>query len=351
MPPEHIQGFTCTIIDVLYKFGAVVLKFCKLNTLSVMLPTHLCFKCVYVRVCVSACVRVCVCVYFSGVLSQRGWGVTYTPERICALKGSSVNMSCTYSYPPSHTVQKTFWVIYDWNSKQEGEDLSKDSEYSHRVEYLGNKNSDCTFRINQLRETDSGTYRFRFLTDHVNRKYTSQLGVTLEVTDLQVMVNPDTVTEGQSVRLICSTTCTLTGSPAFIWYRDGSPLSFTDQSHQFTASSEDRGSYTCAVKGYELHSPAVALNVIYPPKSVSVSVTPSGEIVEGSSVTLTCSSDANPPVQRHTWYKNNGNELSWKESSYTIKSITLQDAGEYYCEAENAIGTKRSQITLKVLCE
>ncbi|KAG5855771.1 hypothetical protein ANANG_G00000080, partial [Anguilla anguilla] len=75
------------------------------------------------------------------------------------------------------------------------------------------------------------------------------------------MVYPDTVTEGQSVRLTCSTTCTLTGSPAFIWYRDGSPLSFTDQSHQFTASSEDRGSYTCAVKGYELRSPAVALNV------------------------------------------------------------------------------------------
>ncbi|KAG5855780.1 hypothetical protein ANANG_G00000230, partial [Anguilla anguilla] len=98
-------------------------------------------------------------------------------------------------------------------------------------------------------------------------------------TDLQVMVYPDTVTEGQSVRLTCSTTCTLTGSPAFIWYRDGSPLSFTDQSHLFRASSEDRGSYTCAVKGYELQSPAVTLNVRYSPKSTSVSVSPSGEIM------------------------------------------------------------------------
>uniref|UniRef100_A0A0E9PKP5 Uncharacterized protein n=1 Tax=Anguilla anguilla TaxID=7936 RepID=A0A0E9PKP5_ANGAN len=56
-------------------------------------------------------------------------------------------MSCTYSYPTDYTVQKTFWFIYDWDSKQEGEDLSKASEYSHRVEYPGDKNSDCSFRI------------------------------------------------------------------------------------------------------------------------------------------------------------------------------------------------------------
>ncbi|KAG5855776.1 hypothetical protein ANANG_G00000150, partial [Anguilla anguilla] len=141
-------------------------------------------------------------------------------------------MSCTYSYPTSHTVQKTFWFIHWKNLGPEG------NEYSDRVEYLGDMNKDSTFRINQLRESDSGTYRFRFLTDPDGETYFGKSGITLAVTDLQVMVNPDTVTEGQSVRLTCSTTCTLTGSPAFIWYRDGSPLSFTDQSHQFTASSE-----------------------------------------------------------------------------------------------------------------
>ncbi|KAJ8332894.1 hypothetical protein SKAU_G00417900 [Synaphobranchus kaupii] len=160
------------------------------------------------------------------------------------------------------------------------------------------------------------------------------------------MVNPDTVTEGQIVTLTCSTTCTLTGSPAFIWYWNGSPLSLTNQRVYFTASIEDAGKYSCAVKGYEdLRTPAVALNVRYPPKRISVSVSSSGEILEGSSVTLTCSSDANPPVQNYTWFKNNRgvfSETGGPEESYTIKKITQQDAGEYYCKAGNGIGTNSS---------
>ncbi|KAJ8245000.1 hypothetical protein COCON_G00236530 [Conger conger] len=106
----------------------------------------------------------------SGVLGQNGWGVTYTPKRICALKGSPVDMRCTYSYPTSHKVQKAFWFIRR-SPPQEPEDLSQDPEYSGRVK--------------------------------------------LTVTALQVRMNPGSVTEGQSVTLTCKTTCTLTGSPVF----------------------------------------------------------------------------------------------------------------------------------------
>ncbi|KAJ8287464.1 hypothetical protein COCON_G00001230 [Conger conger] len=238
---------------------------------------------------------------------------------------------------------------------QEPEDLSLDPEYSGRVEYLQNQIRDSTFRIKQLRESDSQTYCFRFQSTH-GGKYTGQPGVSLTVTALQVRVNPGSVTEGQSVTLTCSTTCTLTGSPAFTWYRDGSPLSFTTQTHRLTASSEDGGTYSCAVKGSELlPSPAVSLTVNYPPKSTSVSVSPSGEIVEGSSVTLTCSSDANPPVQRYTWFKKTGSvSLEILQTSlsqkYTIEKIESSGDGEYYCVARNSIGRGRSpDIHLNVL--
>ncbi|XP_061095318.1 B-cell receptor CD22-like isoform X2 [Conger conger] len=284
-----------------------------------------------------------ILLYVSGVLGQNGWRVTYTPETICGLKGSSVDMRCSYLYPKSHTVQKTFWFIHQ-NPIPELDDLSLDPEYSDRVEYLGNKKNNCTFRINQLRESDREAYHFRFLTNREDSRYTGRPGLTLEVTALRVIMYPDTVTEGQSVTLTCSTTCTLTGLPAFTWYRDRSPLSFTTQTHQLTASSEDGGRYSCAVKGYgHLPSPAVALTVNYPPQGTTVSF--SGEIVEGSSVTLTCSSDANPPVNRYTWLKGNrtvSSATGGPEASYTIKHITRQDSGEYYCEAGNWIGTHRS---------
>ncbi|KAJ8332900.1 hypothetical protein SKAU_G00417960 [Synaphobranchus kaupii] len=166
------------------------------------------------------------------------------------------------------------------------------------------------------------------------------------------MVNADTVTEGQIVTLTCSTTCTLTGSPAFIWYRNGSPLSLTNQKHLFTASPEVSGSYICAVKGYEhLPSLAVALNVKYAPKDTSVSVSPSDEILEGSSVTLTCSSDANPPVQRYTWFKKTGAVSSWRGSgqSLTVANILSKDSGQYYCKAQNQQGAQNSTaVTIDV---
>ncbi|KAJ8332962.1 hypothetical protein SKAU_G00418580 [Synaphobranchus kaupii] len=55
---------------------------------------------------------------------------------------------------------------------------------------------------------------------------------------------------------------------------------------------------------------SLTLRVLYPPKYTSVSVSPSGSVLEGSSVTLTCSSNANPPVQNYTWYKVNGRDMN-----------------------------------------
>uniref|UniRef100_A0AAZ3S353 Ig-like domain-containing protein n=1 Tax=Oncorhynchus tshawytscha TaxID=74940 RepID=A0AAZ3S353_ONCTS len=108
----------------------------------------------------------------------------------------------------------------------------------------------------------------------------------------------------------------------------------------YSISSEDADSYFCTVKGHEdLSSPAV-----YKPKT-SVSVSPSGEIVEGSSVTLTCSSDANPPVQSYTWWykKNGGDYQSMTGPQHVFNQIQSSDTGEYYCESQNEMGTDMSR--------
>ncbi|KAL6482257.1 hypothetical protein MHYP_G00103370 [Metynnis hypsauchen] len=163
---------------------------------------------------------------------------------------------------------------------------------------------------------------------------------------------PEEVTEGETADLTCKTTCSLT-DPTFIWYKDGRPLTTktikNNQLHLQTVSSEDAGSYSCAVRGDQhLHSTAHSLRVRYRPKNVSVSISPSGEIVEGSSVTLTCSSDGNPPVKIYTWFK--GSASVGEGKTYSIPDIRSEDNGEYTCQSWNYHRKRRStavQINVK----
>ncbi|KAL6481947.1 hypothetical protein MHYP_G00100270 [Metynnis hypsauchen] len=176
---------------------------------------------------------------------------------------------------------------------------------------------------------------------------TVSLLVLIFISDLQVEV-PERVIEGDNVTLTCKTTCSLTVSPTFTWYRNGHPLtSSTNKLHLQPVSREDAGSYDCAVWSQNLLSRKVTLHVRYGPKSVSVSISPSGVIVEGSSVTLTCSSDANPPVE-YNWFK--GTSLLSKGKTYIMKKISSVDSGEYKCRSSNEHGEKLSEaLTLNVL--
>ena len=118
------------------------------------------------------------------VQGQNGWGVTYTSTQICALKGSTVTIHCTYRYPSrikgtSTVVKETFWFTKESNGVYV--DLTTYLEYSGRVQYHCDKN-DCTLRITDLRESDSAEYTFMFITNQPGGRFTGSPGVTLTVT-------------------------------------------------------------------------------------------------------------------------------------------------------------------------
>uniref|UniRef100_A0A4W5N654 Ig-like domain-containing protein n=1 Tax=Hucho hucho TaxID=62062 RepID=A0A4W5N654_9TELE len=187
------------------------------------------------------------------VLGQKDWGVTYTKKSICALKGSTVKLSCSYTYPRGR-VTTTFWFT---KNDAEGNPvrLSDDPDYKRRVKYSWDKKKGHTLTIRDLRESDSATYKFRFITDQTGGKYTGDPGVTLSLTGLLVKVIP----AGKRRTLTCSTTCTLTDNPTptNIWYKNRQPVK-KDSSSMYSISSEDADSYSCTVKGREdLRSPAV----------------------------------------------------------------------------------------------
>ncbi|XDV16367.1 hypothetical protein PO909_016117 [Leuciscus waleckii] len=285
----------------------------------------------------------------SGVSSD-DWSVSYSPSHICALNDSTVIMRCTYKYPTGYQIKEVFWTKGPILRGVELLDLSEDPEYSQRLQYLGDKQQNCTVRLSHVTLKDSHMYYFRFITDKADGKWTGESGVTLTVTDLQVE-SPERVTEGDSVNLRCKSSCALTDRATFIWYRNSQPLTERrDRNNELLLQSvrrEDSGRYSCAVDGHTHISPAVQLNVMYPPKNVSVSISPSGVIMEGDSVTLNCISDSNPPAEI-SWFKRGTFVGSGR--IFNISKISSDDSGEYKCKSINEHGWKYSDaVTLNVM--
>ncbi|XP_062391259.1 sialoadhesin-like [Sardina pilchardus] len=164
--------------------------------------------------------------------------------------GSSVDISCTYWYPRDDSIKEMFWVH---NQKS-----------MHR--HAGEKENSCTLRLEDIRESHSGEYTFSFTTGK-GQNYSGLPGVNISVTDLQVWAHPDTVKERDKATLTCNTTCTLSNDTTFIWYKNGQPVTDKNSTrdnklHLNLVSSEDAGSYSCAVRGYEsLSSTTVSLTV------------------------------------------------------------------------------------------
>ncbi|XP_047433433.1 uncharacterized protein LOC125003508 [Mugil cephalus] len=158
------------------------------------------------------------------VLHQTCNKVTYTDRSICAIKGSSVDISSTYSYYYDSFVESKFWFSPDrsrqWMNPSQPEDLSKDSQYSGRVQVLEPWRGRSTLRITNLTESDSSEYHFKFKTRRF--EWRSVLpGTTLTVTALQVQVTRIiSVHQSQTeAELKCLSSCSPAGR-LYVWFKN-----------------------------------------------------------------------------------------------------------------------------------
>ncbi|XP_048105085.1 B-cell receptor CD22-like [Alosa alosa] len=166
---------------------------------------------------------------------------------------------------------------------------------------------------------------------------------------MSVSVGPSgEIVEGDSVTLICNSDA---NPPVhnYTWYRrsgDKTAQVATGLKYSITnTSTAHRGHYYCEARNdIGVKSTDVTLlNIRYSPKSISVSASLSGDLSEGTTVTLTCSSDANPPVHNHTWYMKSGAEALIRGTGESISfNVTSDTSGLYYCEAKNEIGSQNS---------
>ncbi len=207
----------------------------------------------------------------------------YETESICALKGSTVNMSCSYTYPQQYKLTDTFWI----NRPDEPiKSLKEYPEYKDRIEFIEDRQKKHSIlRLHNITENDERVYYFRLITTTEKEKWTGQPGIQLKVSGnplhsfisinnfiswswldrcvspaLQVKA-PQLVMEKEAVNLTCETTCSLTDG--FIWYKNGQALQIQSETLQLQSERSDSGRYSCAVRGHQhLPSPAVSVTVM-----------------------------------------------------------------------------------------
>uniref|UniRef100_A0A3P9N5Y8 Ig-like domain-containing protein n=1 Tax=Poecilia reticulata TaxID=8081 RepID=A0A3P9N5Y8_POERE len=266
----------------------------------------------------------------SAVQSQNSWDVIYHQTQICAVTGSAVTISCRFSPPirDRDAVLETLWFL---NGRPVGQRSEPDS--AGRVQALCGPTA-CTLRLTDLRESDSGRYRFWFRTDRGS--HCGSPGVSLTVTGNISLKHK----HEDRIFFLCGSSCSA-GLHSFIWIRNGEKIQNENQTVSVPVYSGD--TYSCALEGFdEFPSPSV-----YPPLPPSVSVSPSAEVQEGSSVTLTCSSDANPAAS-YSWYKEDEEAPRASGQNFIITDVGPEHSGNYSCRAENTRGRQSSTVHLEV---
>uniref|UniRef100_A0A3Q1GYK1 Ig-like domain-containing protein n=1 Tax=Anabas testudineus TaxID=64144 RepID=A0A3Q1GYK1_ANATE len=151
-----------------------------------------------------------------------------------------------------------------------------------------------------------------------------------------VSVSPQSeIMEGSSVTLTCNSEAQ--SAVNYTWYKKNQTLLNKEPQLVFSSiQSSDSGEFYCS-----------NFSVLHRPNLPSVSVSPS-EIVEGSSVNLTCSSDANPAAN-YTWYKENEESPKASGQIFTITDIRAEHSGNYYCEVQNSVGRHNNTLHLTVV--
>uniref|UniRef100_H3BXV7 Ig-like domain-containing protein n=1 Tax=Tetraodon nigroviridis TaxID=99883 RepID=H3BXV7_TETNG len=271
--------------------------------------------------------------------------VTFENPDICALKGSSVYFRCFYNCSEDETVTDVAWYKGGQKDAQWIHFKLADVPLLHnRSEYLGDMRHDCSLAIHDVQQNDSGHYYFHFDTDAFGRR--SKTSVYLSVTEMEASVRPSpTVRPGWAVWLECQTSCP---NPV-TWFKDGEPVTSTE----FQAQIEDAGNYICAIEGEEsVQSDPVTLDVQYPPLNVHVEVSYTGSLTWGNSVSLSCSSAANPAAENYTWYRGDDSPSSMvpvgSGQVFSITSLEPSHLGWYLCKSQNLLGENSSMQMLNV---
>jgi len=112
----------------------------------------------------------------SGVDGLWESGVNYSPSYVCALKGSTVTISCTLTDPLSYKLIKGFWT----KPVGESPDLCSDPEKRRGIQCYSENINTSSLTLMNVTEADEHVYYCRFIDGQ--KRWTVIPGSWLDVT-------------------------------------------------------------------------------------------------------------------------------------------------------------------------
>ncbi|XP_077576757.1 myelin-associated glycoprotein isoform X2 [Stigmatopora nigra] len=310
------------------------------------------------------------------IVHVRGQWQVWLSESVSAMSATCVVIPCSFTYPSSiapspGAIHGVWYYGTPYQNRYPPVVLKTRTDVFHesfagRTKLLGDlQRGNCTLLMEDVGPQHAGKYFFR--ADLGGAKAYS----FLESTDLKVLEQPDVdvpddIVSDESLTLTCHAPDNCPGmTPEIQWmYTDFLPdpefvLNVEEEGNTvvmsrslvFTPSPMHNGQLLGCRVFYPdtslVYERLVTLDVKYAPRSVWVNV--SSEVMEGSSVTLHCEVDSNPPP-RISW-KLGDREVLWDTAtnlSLTIDEATPEDEGVYTCIGENAYGAMNTSLYLAV---
>uniref|UniRef100_A0A671NPQ4 Ig-like domain-containing protein n=1 Tax=Sinocyclocheilus anshuiensis TaxID=1608454 RepID=A0A671NPQ4_9TELE len=300
------------------------------------------------------------------------------PGRINALRGSCVQIPCTFD-APENTLKDTETIFGFWLKKHHAflnpeslvvfngtSNIIKGFKY---IEILGNLSQrECTTVFYDVMNNHTDNYYFRVEMKPENWKYTYDIPIYISVSDvpeLPILTPTDLqeVMEETTVNLSCSSEAPCPKQPPTIsWSNIPESARITTQLQEkpdktqsvfsymtFKASYKDHKKNISCTATYPRNTPndstaetTVMLRVLFSPKETHIIIDPSDSISVGTNVTLTCKSKASPNEMNYTWYKR-GQEKELDFGEQLTFNVNRRSEGWYFCTAKNIHGNQMSE--------